>query len=188
VIDLMINTPREWNSPPPPPPPPVIVSPQVIASGGGLVAGAHGGSSFQLPSAIAWFDTRIFLSAGETVTITASGAVSITTDNRPDRYKTPDGDPNQSTSNPDFHVPFIAQGLTPWSLVGKIGDGGRPFQIGHKSTFTVQSPGELYLSINDNNFADNSGSWSVTVTHARPAPPQPPAPPPPRSSSEPPEP
>lgn len=91
----------------------------------------------------------------------ASGSVSVSFDNRPDRYKTPDGDPNQTTSG--FRLPFIAPGLTPWSLVGKIGSDGRPFEVGSRRTFWAQSTGELYLSVNDNNFSDNDGSWDVTI-------------------------
>ena len=107
------------------------------------------------------------MSAAQTVLITANGSVSVTWDNSPNKYQTPDGYPRMSTSDPGFHVPFLAPGLTPWSLVGKIGDNGKPFQVGSKNAITPQSAGELYLSVNDNNFGDNSGSWNVTVQLAR---------------------
>ena len=42
------------------------------------------------------------------------------------------------------------------------------FQVDNGTTFTVTAPGELYLSINDNVFTDNSGSWNATVSLSSP--------------------
>lgn len=120
--------------------------------------------SFELPANEGWYDAGINLSAPEVITITASGSVYVgniapTSNN----HQTPNGDPSISTSDPRFGLPFIAPGLVPWSLVGKIGDSGQPFEIGSSNAITAQDSGKLYLSVNDNNFGDNSGSWNVTV-------------------------
>ena len=186
LIDFMINT---RGAPCPPlSPPPLAPVPPAPPSGIVVPQGQGSPSSFQLPASAGWYDTGISLSASQVVTIRASGSVSISVDNRPDRYKTPEGDPNDTTSNPNYHLPFVAPGLVPWSLVGKIGDNGVPFQVGRRKTIQAQSSGKLYLSINDNNFDDNSGNWDVTVLLNQPPPPQSSAPPPLPSISEPPEP
>jgi hypothetical protein len=87
---------------------------------------------------------------------------------------TPAGDPNVVTgdiANPDD---FLENGLVPWSLIGIISgstpaaNAGNAFQVGDGTTFTASASGELYLSINDNVFPDNSGNWSATVSLSSP--------------------
>jgi hypothetical protein len=121
-------------------------------------------ATFRLPAAVEWFDTGIVLSKGETVTIQASGDIYV--GSMPDmklNHETPDGAPIMTTGDPQFSVPFLAEGLVPWSLVGKIGDAGQPFEVGSQDIFASQFAGELYLSVNDNNFGDNSGNWEITI-------------------------
>jgi hypothetical protein len=49
--------------------------------------------------------------------------------------------------------------------VGKIGANGTPFEVGSSFVLTVPSAasGELYLGVNDNNYPDNSGSWTSLI-------------------------
>jgi hypothetical protein len=47
-------------------------------------------------------------------------------------------------------------------LIGRIGV-GRPFQVGARRTLHVARDGELFLGVNDNYLADNSGTWSVAI-------------------------
>jgi RHS repeat-associated protein len=54
-------------------------------------------------------------------------------------------------------------GLACWSLVGRIGADGTPFDVGSAATINA-SAGELYLGVNDNFYSDNSGSWTVEIT------------------------
>lgn len=62
----------------------------------------------------------------------------------------------------------------PWSLVGivsgstPVANAANAFQVGDATTFTATATGELYLSINDNNFTDNSGNWSASVSLSSP--------------------
>jgi hypothetical protein len=117
-----------------------------------------------MPAGAEWFDTGIFLSAGETITIRASGDIYVGA--LPDlrlNHETPDGAPIVTTSDPQFPLTFLAEGLVPWSLVGRIGTNGQPFQVGSQDIFASRTAGELYLSVNDNNFADNSGNWEITI-------------------------
>jgi hypothetical protein len=39
-----------------------------------------------------------------------------------------------------------------------------PFEVGTGATFTALTGGELYLTVNDNNFYDNSGTWNINIT------------------------
>lgn len=131
------------------------------------VASAQTTKLFQLPVSAPWFDTGISVGIGETVTITASGSVYIGALNPSSLdYQTPAGSPGSTPRSIAAIVPFLAPGLPLWSLIGRIGSSGTPFEVGSNSTFIVNTAGELYLSMNDNNFADNSGTWSVTITNA----------------------
>jgi hypothetical protein len=50
------------------------------------------------------------------------------------------------------------------SLIGKIGEEGKPFEIGFARTPVIaQDSGNLYLGVNDNNFKDNNGALDVFV-------------------------
>lgn len=45
---------------------------------------------------------------------------------------------------------------------------GTPFEVGSSSTFTASAAGEFFLGVNDNNFGDNVGSWTATITVSSP--------------------
>ncbi len=50
------------------------------------------------------------------------------------------------------------------SLIGKIGEQGKPFLIGFQRTPVVsETSGQLFLGVNDNNFEDNKGQFDVFV-------------------------
>ena len=46
-------------------------------------------------------------------------------------------------------------------MPARIGNGA-PFEVG-TSTQVTTTAGELYLGMNDDNFADNSGRWNVRI-------------------------
>lgn len=108
-----------------------------------------------------WQDTGLILSAGSTIYIAATGAISVNNF----ATETPAGDPS---CVPD--TSFTAPGLTCWSLIGRI-DGGRPFEIGTGRVVRVPLSGQLYLGVNDQvgYFGDNSGSWTVITAVPSPA-------------------
>lgn len=119
--------------------------------------------TFALPVTAPWYDTGISVSAGNVVMVSASGSVYIGwLSDASLEYETPAGCPGFSTSAPPG--PFLAPDLPAWSLIGRIGPSGAPFEIGTGVTFTAPTSGELYLSMNDNYFDDNYGSWTVEVT------------------------
>ena len=121
-----------------------------------------------VPGPDEWVDTGITVVAGEAITISANGqvyigAIGLGQPNISD-YQTPAGDPTTTTAaQTGFAGAFAAPGLVPWSLVGRIGSSGTPFEVGSGSAIAAPTSGRLYLSVNDNNFSDNSGSWDALV-------------------------
>ena len=59
-------------------------------------------------------------------------------------------------------------GLDCYALIGRIGS-GQPFVIGNGVSIDAAADGEIMLAANDDNFADNSGAWSATVSAPTPA-------------------
>jgi len=100
--------------------------------------------------------TGILLSAGDRVTITASGIVT-TLPTAPGSNATPDGNPSPCT--PGCELPSAHFG----ALIGRIGATGPWFLIGSNRGFTSDRPGVLILAVNDTVHNDNTGSFSVTV-------------------------
>lgn len=118
-------------------------------------------SSFNLPANMRWYNTGINLTSGRPVTITARGRVTVGAWFSGNNIETPAGKPALAHTY-QFGGALAAQGLPPWSLVGRIGF-GKPFEVGTRLTLTPTVSGRLYLCVNDNNFADNRGSWNVTI-------------------------
>ena len=115
-----------------------------------------------------WTHTGISVTAGERLTIHASGTMNWYTGGCPT--------PGACTSNPDgvawsqcsaITPGILAPGINCWSLIGRIG-GGPPFAVGTSLTLTAAASGALDLGVNDNNYVDNTGSWVATVTSGPP--------------------
>ena len=55
------------------------------------------------------------------------------------------------------------------ALIGYIrsnnGQASQPFFIGSQATFTIPVDGRLFLAVNDDNYSDNSGSFSVRLVY-----------------------
>lgn len=122
--------------------------------------------TISVPAAEPWAETDVDVSIGESVSIVASGSIHISTTGP---GTTPAGEAGcvASTNPVEPAEPFLAPGLTCWSLVGRIG-GGPAFEVGDGTSFIATSSGELNLSVNDNYFSDNSGAWTVTITAVPP--------------------
>jgi hypothetical protein len=143
-------------------------------SGGGGGGGAGGGgtptsTTVTVDLTQPWAtDTLLSVSAGQQVSITASGTI---------KWGGNASDPGGGTATPDgfpwsacvdFNntiAQFTAPNLACWSLIGKIGVNGTPFEVGSSlNNYTVPTSGELYLGINDDVYTDNSGSWTANIT------------------------
>jgi hypothetical protein len=102
-----------------------------------------------------WTDTGIELRNGQTVYFAASGRVHW----GPGREDGPEGEHN-SPHNPARPIP----GRPGAALIGRVADNKDYFYIGDdKGPIRVRSNGRLYLGVNDDNLADNSGNFRVTV-------------------------
>jgi hypothetical protein len=102
----------------------------------------------------AWTETNITVKRGQQVSFQATGEVFIT---RTSPAASPAGVEDQ---NPDLPVRDARTG----SLIGKIGPNGTPFLIGtNTGAITMNGTGRLMLGINDTNFPDNSGAFTVQI-------------------------
>jgi hypothetical protein len=106
-----------------------------------------------------WTSSGLTLSAGDRIGITAAGTVHIDP-----AY--PVGPGGTASCTPAKNYPtsttaFPGPTAPCWSLVARIGN-GTAFEVGTSAQF-IATAGVLYLGVNDNNFADNSGSWRVNI-------------------------
>jgi Protein kinase domain len=108
-----------------------------------------------------WTDTGITAQAGQQLTISASGEIYV---GATSASESPAGlaGCTPAATYPAQSAQFPAPSLTCWSLIARIGDGA-PFEVGSSAQLTATS-GDLYLGINGDSFAANSGSWSATIT------------------------
>jgi hypothetical protein len=105
----------------------------------------------------AWNDTGITVKKGDRLTFSATG--QITYGPNADMTAGPDG--NASLHMPQYPVPALPVG----ALIGRIGlTGSSVFGIG-ANTQPIEMPagGRLLLGVNDNQTADNTGAFTVTV-------------------------
>ena len=100
-----------------------------------------------------WVDTGIFVNAGDTVTINATGRIRVARDGG---VMTAAG--TQSGRTDGATLPNAPVG----GLVARFGDTAAIF-IGESRTFRTARGGRLYLGVNDNFFDDNTGQFNVTV-------------------------
>ena len=111
-------------------------------------------TAVSVPAQQAWVDTGVDLNAGDALTISADGTWTISSGGTP---VGPDGFPG-----PPPVVPLSTANLA--ALIGKVGDA--IFLVGSAyNNKTSPGTGRLYLQINDNPLADNSGALNVKVGH-----------------------
>jgi hypothetical protein len=107
-------------------------------------------------------DTGIDVRSGDQITFTASGTVVA---GRRSGEVGPEGGRNTGFGSIVGTKPVPTAG--PGALIGFIrmsnGQTSQPFLIGSQSTFTVPVDGRLILAINDDDYSDNSGSFSVKI-------------------------
>lgn len=107
-------------------------------------------------------DTGIDLRSGDSVTISATG--TITAGRRAGVVSPDGGRVGVGSIIGTYPVPQAGVG----ALIGYIrtpdGRTSQPFLIGSQLTFNAQQEGRLFLLVNDDNYGDNSGSFSVRVS------------------------
>jgi hypothetical protein len=110
-------------------------------------------------------DTGIDLRAGDQVTITATG--NITAGARVGVVSPDGGRAGASSILGVNRRPLPTAGVG--ALIGYIlqpnGQATQPFLVGSQLTFTAPADGRLFLLVNDDNYSDNSGSFSARIVY-----------------------
>ncbi len=116
--------------------------------------GVAGGSSIRVDARNAWTDTGITVNQGDRVVFQASGQILYGP--AAGQSATPDGSAERGAT-PDPSAPVGA-------LIGKVGNSA-VFGIGTQTQpLIMPAAGRLMLGVNDNQFGDNSGFFTVVVT------------------------
>jgi Ca2+-binding EF-hand superfamily protein len=103
-----------------------------------------------------WIDSGVFVYAGDIVRFRASGSVQMSTDGGDV------ADPGGARSGrraADAPLPQQPAG----ALIARIDQGGPIFVGGNSGGLRMPQTGRLYLSVNDDHLADNSGEFQVVV-------------------------
>lgn len=115
-----------------------------------------GSRTVVVPGNVAWTNTGFNVQRGQRLHVQGSGEVRLS-DNGDD-IATPAGAKSYRFS-PKAPIPTIPAG----ALIGRIGN-GQPFSIGNPNdAVTMPASGRLYLGINDDHLADNSGNYVIHV-------------------------
>lgn len=106
---------------------------------------------------VGWIDTGVSVRQGQTVYIRARGRVRW----GPGRQDGPDGERN-SPRNDARPIPSRAAA----ALIGRIGEGREFFFVGQSDEpLRMRDSGRLFLGVNDDYLADNSGAFDVTIAY-----------------------
>jgi len=127
----------------------------------GGAAAAAVATTGAVPGAIAvnantpWTDTGMTVKKGDRIAFQSTGQVSIA----PGATANADGFSGDTGPRNTYPVPVMPAG----GLIGRVGNSAA-FPIGSNAQpITMPSDGRLYLGVNDSNFSDNSGTFSVTM-------------------------
>lgn len=117
--------------------------------------GSGGGSGITVSARQPWTPTGISVRQGETLSFTADGEIRIS------------GSSDDVASASGVRVQRFDRGapmptVLAGALIGRIGNSA-PFGIGTSGTFPAPASGQLFLGINDSNFSDNEGQFTVQV-------------------------
>jgi hypothetical protein len=110
-------------------------------------------------------DTGIELRSGDQVTISATGNVTA---GRRAGVVSPDGGRvgvGAVIGASTYPVPTAGVGALVGIILQSNGQSSQAFPIGSQQTFTVPVDGRLFLLVNDDNYSDNSGSFSARIVY-----------------------
>jgi len=126
----------------------------VVAPTTGVTPG--GGPGFVVPGNQQWVSTGLNVRRGETLTFQSSGEIRLSGDPNDVAAVTGSKAQRYSASAP-LRENFVG------ALIGRIGNGA-PFAIGDQTTIAAPASGLLWIGINDDHVADNSGQFNVVIT------------------------
>lgn len=102
-----------------------------------------------------WLDTGINLRIGQEVLFSAAGSIFIDKENQV--YQNGEQSLNWNNKKTLPNQPTGA-------IIARVGKRGDPFYVGDdKAPFHISQKGNLYIGVNDFDFSDNSGQFSVTI-------------------------
>lgn len=120
----------------------------------GRTAGSRDSSVVVVNANERWVDTGIDLQSGDSLTIRSEGSVRLS--GNFNDSSTPAGANRRAENAPMPNHPAGA-------LIARVGNGAPIFIGDNTGARNVTSGGRLYLSVNDDHLADNSGQYRVTV-------------------------
>ncbi|HEX8748930.1 MAG TPA: LecA/PA-IL family lectin [Pyrinomonadaceae bacterium] len=126
--------------------------------------GAIGGGSAErvivIPGDSQGTDTGLELRRGDRVMISATGSVLA---NTRAGAVSPEGRSESYTLRQNYPVTDVGGGALVGYIQMRNGQRSRPFYVGSQNTFTAPADGRLFLMVNDDDYRDNSGSFSVRL-------------------------
>jgi hypothetical protein len=133
----------------------VLARPAGAVATSGTAAAPAAGGGIVVPATDAWVSAGMRVRRGEWVTFNTTGEIRLTTD-AADVAGAAGSNANRTAANAP--VPGTPIG----TLIGRVGD-SRPFVIGNQARVQMPAGGMLFLGINDDHLADNSGQFRVQV-------------------------
>lgn len=136
----------------------IVYTPQG-AAGAGTGTGT-GDLVITVPGDSQGTDTGLEVRRGDRVMINATGSVVANS-----RFGgvSAEGRSESLTVRRNYPVSDVGGGALVGYIQMRNGQRSRPFYIGSQNTFTAPMDGRLYLLVNDNDYSDNSGSFSVRM-------------------------
>jgi Ca2+-binding EF-hand superfamily protein len=127
---------------------------EFLSTSGAIGTTGRSGRAFVVPAREPWFDTGLTVQAGDVLLIQASGTITLS--NASDSA-TPAGSTQnrRAASAPLAHQPA-------GGLLLRIDD-SQPIYVGSSRSVRVPVNGRVYLGVNDDHFADNTGEYRVTL-------------------------
>lgn len=113
--------------------------------------------SVRVPANAGWVSTGMRVRRGDVISFNTTGEVQLS-DNASDRARSA-GTPRTAPGAP---LPNVYAG----GLIGRVGNGAA-FGIGDQTRVPMPNDGILYLAVNDDERADNSGAFVVTLGRTR---------------------
>jgi Ca2+-binding EF-hand superfamily protein len=133
----------------------VLSRAEVLDYGNDSVAATSGDIVYVDPTQ-RWTNTGINVRAGDLIMFDASGNVTLSSNGNDIA-----GPGGARSGRRAIDAPLASQ--TAGALIGMVGN-SEPFFIGNRRSVRAPASGRLYLGVNDDHLADNSGSFEVMIT------------------------
>lgn len=139
----------ENNPPPTTPPVQEPAAPEVSSPAAASIIE----KTVSVPASLDWTSTEIRVQRGQRIRITASGEIDLGNGTR----STPGGIGQNDTNK-------LIRSKATGALIAVVGDDNDDFEfVGNSTEFTARHNGILFLSVNEGNLKDNSGSYLARV-------------------------